>query len=184
MYMYLFSLITLDDCRVWIHLHGLHRAVRNEKGAEKSKWKYVSSGIRTNNLPNRKQTQCLRPLDHADWDIKLWLKVLHHQCIFIKSTRSNTCVKLIVVKCVLELSDKTCISFTNVDIIYYCIQDFAWIHQIIIYLQTDTYRVWYSNPQPTDRCVNIHATEIFEEDHLKVIFIHVLYSSSTRCHIK
>ena len=35
----------------------------------------------------------------------------------VKSTRENTCVNLIIVRCVLELSDKICISFSSVDII-------------------------------------------------------------------
>ena len=39
-----------------------------------------------------------------------------------------------MVKFVLELSDKICIYFTDVDFIYYCLQNFAWTHQNIINL--------------------------------------------------
>ena len=40
----------------------------------------------------------------------------------------NTCIKSIVFRCVLELSDKICISFTNADIICYWIHNFAWTY--------------------------------------------------------
>ena len=32
----------------------------------------------------------------------------------------------------MELTEKNCMSFTNEYIVYYCIQNFAWTHQIII----------------------------------------------------
>ena len=35
----------------WFHLHGLRWPVRNGEGAKNSKWKYVSSGIRTHTTP-------------------------------------------------------------------------------------------------------------------------------------
>ena len=38
-----------------------------------------------------------------------------------------SCTKLIFVSCVLELSDKICISFTNIDVL--CLQNFVWTNQ-------------------------------------------------------
>ena len=39
---YLYALITLDECDAWFHLYGLRRAVRIAKQAKYSKWKYMS----------------------------------------------------------------------------------------------------------------------------------------------
>ena len=42
------------------------------------------------------------------------LKVLHYHDIWIKSTRDNTCIKLIMIWCILELTVEICISFNNI----------------------------------------------------------------------
>ena len=46
-------------------------------------------------------------------------------------TCDTTCTKFIVARDVLELSDKICMSYTNVDITFYCIQIFPWTRQTI-----------------------------------------------------
>ena len=53
-----------------------------------------------------------------------------------KATRCNIGIKLIMVRYIYWnwLSDKICISFTNVDVISYCLQNLVWIHETIIHL--------------------------------------------------
>ena len=46
----------------------------------------------------------LRPLGHTLTDDNLFLIILHNHCIWIKSTRGNICIKLILVRFVLELT--------------------------------------------------------------------------------
>ena len=50
----------------WFHLQRLRWPVRNGEGAKNSKWKYVSSGIRTHTRQSTTgKLQRLRPLGHA-----------------------------------------------------------------------------------------------------------------------
>ena len=42
MYIFLYAPITLDEYHAWFHLFRLSRAVRNEKQAKNSKWKFKS----------------------------------------------------------------------------------------------------------------------------------------------
>ena len=52
------------------------------------------------------------------------------------NTCGNACLELILVSCVLELTvrNKICISFTNVEVIYYCLQNCVWSNLTIINL--------------------------------------------------
>ena len=73
--------------------------------SEKSKWKYMYISPvgfdPATSTQHWQLTQRLRPLG---WDIEVCFKVLHYHRIWIKSTRDDTCAKLIMIRCVLELT--------------------------------------------------------------------------------
>ena len=123
-YISLYAPITLDECHASIHLYWLRRAVSNGKRATNSKWKYVSSGIRTqaeNGL--RKLTQRPGPLGHPTEILRRFLNS-YTIIAYEQKQRAMTHVSnwLWLEVYWNRLSDKICISFTNVDIINYCIR--------------------------------------------------------------
>ena len=56
----------------------------------------------------------------SDTGVRVLLFLDNSLSTHFKHTCDKTCIKLNVVRGVLELSVKICISYTNVDIIYYC----------------------------------------------------------------
>ena len=80
-YIYLCAPITLDEWHDWF----LVLALRSCEKCEKFKI-YASSSIPTSNLQHWKLTQRLFwQISHANWDVELFVKVLHHHGIWINS---------------------------------------------------------------------------------------------------
>ena len=111
--LYLYAPTTLEECHAWFHLYDICRAARNRKQSKIQNENMSPSGIEpaTPHFPTRHQ-DC----SATNWQsVSCVYNLLHNHGIWIKSTCGNKCTKWIMVRFVLELSDKICISFTNVD---------------------------------------------------------------------
>ena len=126
-YIYLFAHITLDDCPYFICMGFAKLWTTGRKQKIKKKcMPQPRIEPATPCLSACRSNHSTTPTgNHMSW------KLSHFYRLSIK-TCGNACIKLILVRYVLELSGKICISFTNIDVIYYCLQNFVWTNQTLI----------------------------------------------------
>ena len=127
----------------WFHLQGLHRAVRKENKRKNQNKNICLRRIRTSD-PLVFLARHLTRLAIETVDL-LYLKRLHYSEVtgnawVVSKPRGNTMYQIyydyIMYMYCNGLSDKICISFTNVDVICYCLHfKFVWIHKTIIKCQ-------------------------------------------------